>query len=86
MRMHWAAPIAACIAISSVDVVCAQGLEWGKKEFLTACQPCHGKDGKGDGSAASHLARRPADLTKTIGIERRRVSIRANFRDDRRPT
>ena len=64
MRMHWAAPIAACIAISSVDVVCAQGLEWGKKEFLTACQPCHGKDGKGDGSAASHLARRPADLTK----------------------
>ena len=64
MRMHWAAPIAACIAISSVDVVCAQGLEWGKKEFLTACQPCHGKDGKGDGLAASHLARRPADLTK----------------------
>ena len=64
MRMHWAAPIAACIAISSVDVVCAQGSEWGKNEYLAACQPCHGTTGKGDGPAANHLARQPADLTK----------------------
>jgi hypothetical protein len=64
MRKHWAAAIAACIAICSVDFVRAQGPDWGKNEYLTACQPCHGKDGKGDGSTASHLARRPADLTK----------------------
>lgn len=64
MRKHWTAAIAACSAICSVDFVRAQGPDWGKNEYLTACQPCHGKDGKGDGSTASHLARRPADLTK----------------------
>jgi hypothetical protein len=64
MRMHWVAPFAARIAISSADVVCAQGLDWGKNEYLLSCQPCHGTTGRGDGPAASHLARHPADLTK----------------------
>ena len=62
MRMHWAAPIAACIAISSVDVVCAHGPDWGKNEFLTACQPCHGTTGKGDGRARGR--------SEPVGFER----------------
>jgi mono/diheme cytochrome c family protein len=85
MRKHWAAAIAACIAICSVDFVRAQGPDWGKNEYLTACQPCHGKDGKGDGSTASHLARAAGRSDEAVGIKRRRVSIRASFRDDRWP-
>jgi hypothetical protein len=64
MRMHWVAPLAACIAISGADVVRAQGPDWGKSQYLLSCQPCHGTTGRGDGAAAKHLARRPADLTK----------------------
>jgi hypothetical protein len=56
--------MAVCIVISCVGAVCAQGQQWGKNEYLAACEPCHGKDGKGDGSAAGHLAKPPADLTK----------------------
>ena len=33
-------------------------------EFEIACMPCHGIEGRGDGSLANSLKRRPADLTQ----------------------
>ena len=35
----------------------------GKEMFTSYCASCHGKDGKGDGPAASSLKSAPADLT-----------------------
>lgn len=35
----------------------------GKEMFTSYCAVCHGKDGKGDGPAASALKTQPADLT-----------------------
>lgn len=35
----------------------------GKEMFLSYCAPCHGKDAKGDGPAATALKQAPADLT-----------------------
>ena len=35
----------------------------GKEMFTSYCASCHGKDGRGDGPAASALKQRPADLT-----------------------
>jgi mono/diheme cytochrome c family protein len=35
----------------------------GKEMFDSYCASCHGKDGKGDGPAASALKQPPADLT-----------------------
>ena len=35
----------------------------GKEMFMAYCAVCHGKEGKGDGPAASALKKRPADLT-----------------------
>ncbi len=35
----------------------------GKEMFASYCASCHGKDGKGDGPAASALKQKPADLT-----------------------
>ena len=36
----------------------------GVVEFEIACMPCHGIEGRGDGSLANSLKRRPADLTQ----------------------
>jgi hypothetical protein len=35
----------------------------GKIDFERLCAPCHGTSGKGDGTQAAHLAKKPADLT-----------------------
>jgi mono/diheme cytochrome c family protein len=35
----------------------------GQKLFQTRCFVCHGRDGKGDGPAATGLAEKPQDLT-----------------------
>jgi mono/diheme cytochrome c family protein len=35
----------------------------GKEKFLSNCAPCHRKDAKGDGPAATALKQLPADLT-----------------------
>lgn len=36
----------------------------GAKIFATACVPCHGADGRGDGPEAASLAHPPPDLTR----------------------
>ncbi len=36
----------------------------GQQMFVTYCATCHGKEGKGDGPAASALKKAPADLTQ----------------------
>jgi mono/diheme cytochrome c family protein len=40
-----------------------EALEQGKADFLQLCAPCHGADAKGSGPQASHLAKKPSDLT-----------------------
>ena len=65
MRVTWiAAAMAAWLAIGIADATWAQGPDWGKDEYMRSCEPCHGTGGRGDGPAAKHLAKRPADLTK----------------------
>jgi mono/diheme cytochrome c family protein len=41
----------------------AYDLDAGKSEFLSSCAPCHGTDGKGNGSLSTQLKTKPADLT-----------------------
>ena len=36
----------------------------GRADFGDFCASCHGLSGKGDGEAAAHLERKPADLTR----------------------
>ena len=36
----------------------------GKAMFDLYCTPCHGKEGKGDGPAATALKKQPSDLTR----------------------
>ena len=35
----------------------------GRQLFMTACAPCHGPSGRGDGPAAASLERKPGNLT-----------------------
>jgi mono/diheme cytochrome c family protein len=64
MRAIWSGVlIAASIAIGMTDVE-AQGIEYGKNDYVKFCVQCHGETGKGDGKFAKSLKRPPADLTK----------------------
>ena len=65
MQVTWpSAFMAASVAIGIAQGAWAQGPDRGKSEYLRSCEPCHGIEGKGDGSNAMHLPRRPPDLTK----------------------
>jgi mono/diheme cytochrome c family protein len=65
MQVTWpSAFMAACVAIGIAQGAWAQSPDRGKSEYLRSCEPCHGIEGKGDGSNTMHLPRRPADLTK----------------------
>jgi mono/diheme cytochrome c family protein len=55
--------ISALAAVGAVNVVYAQGIEFGKEEYVTSCASCHGERGKGDGPAARSLNKPPTDLT-----------------------
>jgi mono/diheme cytochrome c family protein len=55
--------IAASTAIGMTDVY-AQGIEYGKNDYVKFCAQCHGATGKGDGKFAKSLKRAPVDLTK----------------------
>ena len=72
-----------CTAISSL-VLCGVLLVWGssasaergndangKKLYLTYCFTCHGKEGKGDGYAASYQPVKPRNLTNDASMSTR---------------
>jgi mono/diheme cytochrome c family protein len=40
-----------------------EALEQGRADFIQLCAPCHGADAKGGGPQASHLEKKPSDLT-----------------------
>ena len=64
MRAIWSGVlIAASTAIGMTDVY-AQGIEYGKNDYVKFCVQCHGETGKGDGRFAKSLKRPPGDLTK----------------------
>jgi mono/diheme cytochrome c family protein len=64
MRAIWSGVlIAASTAIGMTDVY-AQGIEYGKNDYVKFCVQCHGETGKGDGKFAKSLKRPPGDLTK----------------------
>jgi mono/diheme cytochrome c family protein len=40
-----------------------EALEQGRADFMQLCAPCHGENAKGEGPQASHLKKKPSDLT-----------------------
>ena len=46
-----------------------RSLSNGQKKFIEFCAPCHGKSGLGDGSYASGLKKKPADLQKAARLK-----------------
>ena len=72
MHVTWIAVfVAVCFAVVTADDAWAQSpargqdeYTRGKDEYMKSCQPCHGTGGRGDGPAAEHLAKPPADLAE----------------------
>jgi mono/diheme cytochrome c family protein len=64
MRPIFRALISGMAAIGGANVAYAQGIEFGKDEYVRSCAACHGVTGKGDGPVAQSLNRSPGDLTK----------------------
>jgi mono/diheme cytochrome c family protein len=40
-----------------------EALEQGRADFIQLCAPCHGENARGGGPQASHLKKKPSDLT-----------------------
>ncbi|TIP22507.1 MAG: cytochrome c [Mesorhizobium sp.] len=55
--------IAAVFAGLGFNAAGAQEVGNGKAEYMNSCAVCHGPQGKGDGSLADEMLKRPADLT-----------------------
>src|ERR1035437_10406278 len=51
-----------------------QVLARGKEMYHVSCTPCHGADGKGDGSIAANLRGMPRDFTRGIFMNRSTAS------------
>lgn len=58
----WKAPARKARIKNPVPVTAAT-LAAGRELFMTACAPCHGESGRGDGPAAASLERKPGNLT-----------------------
>ncbi len=54
---------AAAITFGSSGQTVADELDLGKSEYQSSCAPCHGTDGKGNGSVSALLKVPPPDLT-----------------------
>ena len=61
VRIAYAA--VAAISIGSGCQTLADQFDPGKAEYQSSCAPCHGKDGKGNGSVSTGLKVPPAALT-----------------------
>jgi mono/diheme cytochrome c family protein len=59
----------------------AKRLKHGKKLFETTCAPCHGSDGKGNGTVRFLLAIPPANLTRAQPTERSDGYLYATIRN-----
>jgi mono/diheme cytochrome c family protein len=51
------------MVLISAAVVAQTNLDFGKREYDSACAVCHGVSGKGDGPYKQFLTKPPADLT-----------------------
>ena len=56
------AVLAACL-VAAPSFGYAQGADIGKREYLSKCASCHGRDAKGDGPVAAALRQKVPDLT-----------------------
>ena len=56
-------------------------IDRGQKLYSNLCQPCHGKEGKGDGPVASFLKKRPLDLHSEEALSYTDGYIYATIRD-----
>ncbi|SEM98913.1 Cytochrome c, mono-and diheme variants [Gemmobacter aquatilis] len=54
----------ACLIPLAACRLPAQDVPSGAEDFASFCAACHGEGGKGDGSVAETLEKRPADLTR----------------------
>jgi mono/diheme cytochrome c family protein len=63
-QKEWKAP-ASVEAKKNPLTADAATLETGKKIYVSECQSCHGKKGKGDGTSAKDLDIPAGDFTKT---------------------
>lgn len=50
--------------LAAMPALADEALEQGKADFAMLCAPCHGADATGHGSEATHLPKKPADLTR----------------------
>lgn len=57
----WSAPARAARKLNPIPTD-TQSVAKGKDLFVTACVPCHGPAGQGNGPAAASLERKPANL------------------------
>ena len=53
-----------CLPALAACVDTKTSTDTGAEDYAAYCSACHGATGKGDGDAASGLAKKPADLTR----------------------
>lgn len=63
----------------------AAAVSKGKELYRDRCNDCHGTKGKGNGSAAADLSRKPTDLTAPAAAEQTDGSIFWKITEGRRP-
>ncbi len=71
----------AAVALHNPFTPTRKRLDHGKKLFETSCAPCHGTDGKGNGSVRFLLTIPPANLTRAQPTERSDGYIYATIRN-----
>ena len=68
MRQAFFAVIIAIL--SSIHAVSAQGVDFGKTDYVRNCASCHGLDGKGNETLSKSFTTKPADLTKLSEVNK----------------
>lgn len=63
----WEAPVWAKKKVNPISVA-PESIDEGKKVYETACLPCHGPRGRGDGTAAKFFDPKPRDLSDLMRL------------------